>query len=209
MNITILGASGRVGQLLTLQLLERGHTVNALVHSKPLNQISSPNFTTMKGDIHNLDDVKRAVSDCEIVVSTLGSWGTKTKDIVSIASKNVVLALDGQPNIKFVTVTGNAAKIPGEKLGLIGNINHLILKIVARKIVEDSENHLQTLANSKIDWVSIRCPIMTNGNASSYALRLMPTPPWATVRRKAVVSALVDVIENNSFSKQAPYISNK
>jgi len=79
MRITILGASGKVGLLLTKQLLGNGHEVTAIIHTKALPKIDSSNLRTVTGDVRSAADVKKAVAGSDIVVSTLGSWQTKNK----------------------------------------------------------------------------------------------------------------------------------
>lgn len=207
MRITILGASGKIGLRLTKALLERGHEITALVHSKGLEGIDSEKLHSVKGDIHNLSDIEKAIAGSEVVVSTLGSWGTKSKDIVSSATKNVVPAMETAGIKRFASVTGGGAWMPDEKQTGIQGMGHSLLGLMAKPILVDAETHLRLLNESTLDWTAIRSPVMMNDKTTKYKLEMEPPSLIATISRPAVVAALVDVIENNTFLKQSPFIT--
>jgi len=209
MHIALFGASGKVGSQLLNVLLERGHNVTVLVHNKKLKLAEVPNLKIITGDIYNPADVFKVIDSCEVVVSTLGSWGSKNKDIVSTATKNIIPAMEKARVKRFVSVTGGSAKLPNEKFSLIPNAMHFILGFTAKPIVNDAEEHLRLLASSNLDWTSIRAPIMTNQDTSKYRLSMEPVQPWATISRHAVVTAMLNVIENDTFHAAAPFISSK
>lgn len=209
MRITILGASGKVGFRLTKLLLEHDHEVNALVHNKDLPGLESSKLHIIKGNIHNKTDIEKALTGSTVVVSTLGSWGTKTKDIVSSATKNLIPAMQAASIKRFVSVTGGAAHLPHETESISRKITRLMLGLVAKPILADAEEHLRLLSKSALEWTALRCPVMTNKQSTSYKLSLIPPSPLANISRQAVVLALLETIEKDNFNKQAPFISAK
>ncbi|SDO29287.1 NAD(P)-dependent oxidoreductase [Alkalicoccus daliensis] len=82
MNITILGATGRVGRIFTLQALQDGHQVTALVRNE--NRLAdavkkNENFQPVVGDAKNPADISRAISNnTDIVFSALSTDKTTT-----------------------------------------------------------------------------------------------------------------------------------
>lgn len=209
MRITILGASGNIGYRLTKVLLENGHEVTAFVHSKGLNSISSEKLHIIKGNIHDAIAVKRAIHGSQIVVSTLGSWGSKTKDIVGTAAINVVPAMDAEHIKRFISLTGSAACLPNQPETVLQHASRILLSIIAKPILTDGETHLRILSASDLDWTTVRSPTMSNKKSSTYKLSTVPPAPWVMVSRDAVVAALVELIEKGGYSKQAPFISAK
>ena len=207
MRVAVMGASGKVGRQLTAELLKRGHTVTALVHSSKLGVPPNSKLHVVSGDIHSSSDIAAAIKGSDAIVSTLGSWGTKSKDIVSAATKNLIPAMQKAGIKRFVSVTGNAAILPGENLTLIQNLSRRALLVIAKPILSDAEEHLRLLHDSDLDWTAIRSPVMTNSNKPNYKLASKPFAPWAVVSRTGVVMALADIIEDGSFSNQAPFIS--
>ncbi|MDB5182517.1 MAG: NmrA family protein [Candidatus Saccharibacteria bacterium] len=209
MRITVLGASGNIGQRVTKLLLEHGHEVVAMVHSKDLPGLDSAKLHVIKGDVHNPGDINKAISGSDAVVSTLGSWGTKTKDIVAAATKNLIPAMQKAGINRFVSITGSGACLPGEAKPISLALTRLLLKTLQKPVLTDAEKHLRLLNESNLDWTALRSPVMTNKSLTSYVLRLKPFSPLANISRQAITIALVEVIEKNTFSKQAPFISAK
>lgn len=209
MRITILGASGNIGHRLTKALLDNGHEVTAFVHSNDLTGISSEKLHIVKGDVHNPSDVQEAVAGSEMVVSTLGSWGSKTKDIVGTAIENAVPAMQASGIKRIVSLTGSAARVPGQIETFTEKTTRFLLSAIAKPILTDGEKSLRILSESKLDWTVIRSPAMSNKKSAEFKLSDKSSAPWARISRGAVVAALVELIEKGGFSEQAPFISSK
>lgn len=205
MQITVFGASGKVGRLVTSLATQQGYTVVAFVHAhNPF--IENDQLSIVEGDIHNLADVVRALNGSEAVISTLGSWGTKNKDILSSAMQTIIPGLQTSNTKRIVTLTGADALLGSEKPHLLQRMSRTGIKLVAPKILLDGEEHLRSLAASGLDWTTIRSPIMNNFGSSKYHLKLQWPLPIRTINRQAVAQALVDQVGRTDFMKQAPTI---
>lgn len=203
MNITIFGASGRVGRITTQLAIERGHKVVAFTHSD--NAIESAAVSAIKGDIHNAEDVLRALKNCDAVISTLGSWGTSQKDILSSATRHAIPELERR-RLRFVTLTGNIASPASEKKTLGLKVARLGAGIFASKIIQDADDHLHMLEKSRVAWTSVRSPVMTNEPYSTYSLISKTPLSNLIISRKAVATALLDLVESQAWIGQAPTI---
>jgi putative NADH-flavin reductase len=169
MKVTVFGASGKVGRLVVNDLIEGGDTVFAFTHSHAPFE-ASDRLVIIKGDIHNLDDVKRAMNDSSLAISTLGSWGSKDKDIVGSGTQNIVSAMKAQGIKRIVTLTGTDAHTNKDQISLLQKLTHaLILKSPAKKILIDGEKHISILENSDLDWTILRSPVMrSSGSAANF-----------------------------------------
>ena len=205
MNIALLGASGHVGRQLCAELLKRGHTVTAFVHSNTQALSESPRLHIVVGDVRDAQDVKKAIQNTDVVISTLGSWGTPTKDIVSTATKHLLPLLGAR---RYISVTGAGARLPNEKLSTSGIVNRLFLQIIAQPVLHDADEHLRLLTSSHCSWTAFRAPVMTSKKRNTYTLRTYSPAPWQTVPRAAVVQALADSVEKNTSPRSAPYITS-
>lgn len=205
MKVVVFGASGKVGQKVVAELLGRGHEVRAFTYgTSPFDP--QANLQVVTGDVKDLIIVKAAIKDQDAVISTLGSWGTKTKDILSEGMKNIIPAMDAFGVKRIVSLTGADARSLTDKPSLINKLTRPFLKLVAPKILADGEKHIELLAMSDLDWTVIRSPVMNEKGDSGYWLANEPTFPWQTINRDSVVAALVDVAESGGWSKQAPII---
>jgi putative NADH-flavin reductase len=206
MQITIIGASGNVGRQVVALALERGYMVVAGVHRhNPFEQ--QHNLTIKSVDINDPKTVAEAIRGSQAVISTLGSWHTKSEDTVSRGTETLVAAA-AQENVKrIITVTGAGALYSKDTPSLFDKLGHTFLSLVARKILHDGEAHLKLLEQSQLDWTCIRSPVMTKSPKIAYRLTDKLPAPWATIPRKAVAACLLDEVENISNVRRAPVIT--
>jgi putative NADH-flavin reductase len=202
MQVTVLGGSGKIGRLVVAELLRRGHTVMALVHRHGLPE--RPHLTSVKGDVHDKASIQTVLEGSDAVISTLGSWGTKQKDVLSSAMSLVIPAMDTLGIRRIVTLTGSGATLPNEHAGPLEWLSNLPLRLAAPKILEDGEKHLAMLAESPLDWTVVRSPVMNNRDRSAYTLEL--NGGGLTISRQAVANALVDLAEHGEWPHQAPFV---
>jgi putative NADH-flavin reductase len=205
MQITVFGASGRVGQLVVLLALERGHTVKAFVHSK--NPFSDDaDLEVITGEISDEAAVGKALQGSDAIISALGSWGTKSKDILTVGMRTIIPLAEGQGIQRLVSLTGSAALWSADKPGFIDKSGHLVLGLIAPKILRDGEAHLKLLEASKLDWTVVRSPVMNDKGGSAYHLDLQLSSVLANVSRQSVAYCLLDLAAGDDFVHQAPVI---
>lgn len=192
-NIVIFGAAGRVGGLLTEYALADGHIVTAFVH-RHHNLPKHPNLTIFQGDIYNTADVEAAIAEVDVVLSTLSSWGTPKKDVLSTAVTNIIPTMRQHRINRIISLTGAEARANGDELGIIHRFAHLGISIIGGKVLRDGEHHIELLEKSGLDWTVVRSPIMRSGSLQKYQLDKRRPLPWALINRKAVARAMADQI---------------
>ena len=98
-TVLVFGANGNVGSHFVNQALEAGYKINAFVRSPEKYTVSdNPNVEVVKGDATNYDDVEKAVSGVDIVVSCLGNPLKKKIYIMDKSYETIMLAASKQPN---------------------------------------------------------------------------------------------------------------
>lgn len=205
MTITVFGSSGKVGRLVVAEALRRGYTVRAFTHH---NNPFSDNLQlhVISGDIYNPDDVRHALKGSDAVISALGSWGSKHKDVVSKGIENIITAMNAEGLTRVVSLTGADAFDAGEKPSLVRSLSHSFGQLVAGKILRDGETHIRLLRESTLDWTVLRSPVMTNRSRIFYKLSMQPLKPWDTMPRIAIAKAMVDQTDGSTYSRSAPFI---
>lgn len=72
MNITIFGASGAIGQLVTQLALDHGDFVTAYVRNLKKISLKHPNLSLVQGEVSNTSTIEKAIAESDVVISTLG-----------------------------------------------------------------------------------------------------------------------------------------
>ncbi len=209
MQITVFGATGKVGKLVVAEALSRGHSVIAFVHSSS-SLPQNTKLSIVNGDVYNPEAVAEAIKGSDAVISALGSWGTPKKDILKSGMENIIPAMQENKVSRIVSLTGHGANAPGDKFELLHLVSRWMLVLLAPRILHDGEHHIEQLAASKLDWTVIRSSLMEErGNPNKFRLTLKRPLPLAMIHRKAVATSLVNLAENKNFNKQSPFILRK
>jgi putative NADH-flavin reductase len=200
MQITVFGASGKVGSLVVAEALRRGYRVVAFVHSHNLFS-ESANLIVQRGDIYNAQDVSKAIRGSEVVISCLGSWGLKRKDVLTQFVQKVVPAMEVQKITRIVTLTGAGVRVHPSKL--LTRMLRLTQWLPIGKIFADGQTHVQLLSQSHLGWTTICSPVMNNWGNAAYHLGTKLGFPLTTVSRSSVAAALLDQVERGEGLRQA------
>ena len=206
MQITIFGANGRVGNLVVAEALRLGHSVTAFVHGSNSFE-DNKNLKIVQGDIYNFEDVKTAIKGSDCVISTLGSWGTPKKDILSEGMKNIIPVMQELDIKRIITLTGAGCNPTGTKTSIVDKLNRLAPLLIAPKVLKDAEIHMQLLKDSDLTWTVLKSPVMNNrGDKMSFKIVNTCPMPWATINRESVAMAMTKLITDHEFDKLATYI---
>lgn len=102
MNITILGATGRVGRHIAAQALQDGHNVRALARTPDkLKDMEHPLLTVVQGNVLMAEDIGPALDGSEAVISSLSTDGTTT---LSEGMPLLIRAMEERGMKRFITV---------------------------------------------------------------------------------------------------------
>lgn len=205
MQVTVFGANGKVGRLVVLKALENRYIVNAFVHGSSTFK-PSEKLNVIQGDIYSYTDVEKALSGSNAVISTLGSWGTPNKDILTVGMTNIIPAMKKLGIGRIITLTGAEARAKGDNLGIIHRLMHLFLNVVAKKILADGEMHIKLLENSGLEWTTFRSPVMNDNGSVKFKLSNKRSLPWKNINRESVARAIINQITSNENISKAPFI---
>ena len=209
MNILVLGANGKVGSLVVSELCNYEHNIRAFVHN--YNSLSdAENLEIFNGDIYDSESLRKALVDIEVVISCLGSWGTKYKNVLSTAMEKIVPIMQHKDVDRIISLTGAEARCTNEPVSLLQKFTYPLFNALAGKILQDANRHIETLKHSSLDWTVIRSPVMNDkGDPKKFDLRNKYPAPFKTINRHSVALAIINQIYDNTYIKQAPYIHRK
>lgn len=205
MLVVVFGANGKVGRRIVAQLLSEGHEVRAFTHSAS-KLAANPKLEIIQGDVRQATDVQAAIRGSEAVISALGSWGTKSKDILAAGMRSIIPAMESAGIQRIVSVTGAGARDSVDRPPLLDRLSRPFMLLVAPKVLRDGEQHIALLRASQLEWTVLRSPVMRNYGRRGYRLINTAPPAWATIRRDDVVSAMITLTTSVGHSKSAPFI---
>ena len=205
MQVTVYGASGKVGRLVVAELLADQHTVVAFVHQRnPF--VGQTGVSVVSGSVDEPAAVALAAAGSQVLISTLGSWGTTTKTVVSTGTQAIIAAAQKHHIRRVITLTGASAFCSADTPTTSDRLTHQLLNLLAPKILRDGEQHLQLLEASALDWTALRSPAMLGFGPAKYQLVAKLPSLLATIPRRAVVQAIIDQVRSTDSYKQAPVI---
>jgi putative NADH-flavin reductase len=90
MDVLLLGASGRIGQRIANELLDRGHAVTGVSRSGAVDGVDDPGFEAVAGDATDADRIADLAAGHDAVASALGPSEDEDVDALVAMARAVV-----------------------------------------------------------------------------------------------------------------------
>lgn len=207
MNLTVFGASGRTGYHVVEQALERGHDVTAFVRSASKLSLSDDRLTVIEGDAYEGTNVEAAVADADGVLSTLGQSKETPDDLLTVAGRHILAAMEKQGVDRFVTLVGAGVRTEGETVSLGGKIMGGLLKLLSRDVLEDAMQHVADVSAAELRWTVVRVPRLGDGEPrGEYRTGEDIELGFEAIARADVASFMLDVVEDDRYVHGLPKI---
>lgn len=206
MQLTIFGASSATGKLLVEKALAAGHIVKAFVRDPAKLDITHSNLSITAGDALDPAQVEDAVRGCDAVLSTLGPKG-KPAVMAAESTKNIVSAMEKHGVNRFVVVSVAGIAVERDQRGF--NLVGVLIKLLLKSVFMDREKQLAVLGASRLDWVAVRVPRLTDDAATGTVKAFFGNPsPSMKVTRADLADFMLQQLTYNQWLNQAPILSN-
>lgn len=155
MKLLIIGGTGGTGQQLIKQALKQGHRLTVLARRPEKIKISHPDLTVVKGNVLDMENVRKAVAGQEAVLSALGHkrFFIKTK-ILSEGTRNIIHAMHENGVSRFICVTSLGVGDSRFKLGLYHTL--FVIPVIIFFYFRDKEKQEKLIRASGLEWTIIR-----------------------------------------------------
>ncbi len=208
MKITVFGATGRTGRPLVRQALDEGYEVRAFVRDPSKVEIEHENLELVRGNVQNAEDVERAVAGSDAVLSVLGHTPSSQDDILEVAARHIVAAMEKHGVRRLVTLTGAGVSDPRDEPKLWNKLMNSLLKLISGKVLEDSERHVEIVRNSDLSWVIVRVPMLTEGpHTGEYQVGYVGGDMSPRISRADVADFMLNQLHSGAYVHEAPVIS--
>jgi putative NADH-flavin reductase len=206
MKLTIFGATSATGKHLVEQALQAGHEVMAFVRDPSKLPLTNGRLNVIAGDALNPAQVEGAVKGRDAILSTLGPKG-KPMVMVAESTKNIVSAMEKHGVKRLVVISVAGVAVSQDKRGF--NLVSSLIKLFLKDVFVDRENQLEVLESSKVDWVAVRIPRLTDEQAKGSVKALFGNPsPRMKVTRADVADFMLKQLTSEQWVRKAPILSN-
>jgi putative NADH-flavin reductase len=208
MKIAVLGATGRIGRLVVAELLRRGHDVAVLARDPAKLGDVAARVRVVRGDARDRPALTELVTGVDAVVSTLGPVG-KDPTLHREVAPVLVDVMRAAGIRRFVAVSGAGIGVPGDRKRRRDRLMSWLIQKVGGEAVRDKPAEYRIWAKSDLDWTFVRAPVLRDGPRSGRVEHhAHENPRRMTMRRADLAGFLVDVVEQGSYSRLAPFVAN-
>lgn len=214
MHLAIFGATGRTGKHLVRQALGAGHTVTALVRTPSRLaevglDVEHDRLHVVHGDAMNAADVEAAVRDAEAVLLALGHAKGTPDAVLEVATRHVLKAMEQYGVRRLVNETGAGVGDERDAPPSLGaRIMTAMLKLLAGRLLADSERQAALIRASDADWTIVRAPRLTEGeHTGDYRVGYMDLGLGAQIARADVADFMLRLAVEGGYVHEAPKIT--
>jgi hypothetical protein len=117
LKITVYGGTGRIGQRIVDEALNRGHTVTIVVRNPSPTATERPRLIAIKGDILDTEDVTRQMAGQDAVVSAVSGFNLGEDFFPRVAQSLVTAARGVSGKAPRILWVGGSSSLPEDKGG--------------------------------------------------------------------------------------------
>jgi hypothetical protein len=122
------------------------------------------------------------------------------------AIANVLSAMKRHHIKRILSLTGTGARMPNDTPSLVDRVLNTGIAIIDPERINDGIAHVDVLRESDADWTILRVLKLTDFTVHSYKLT-EHGPARLLVSRAVVADALLTILAEDKFHKQAPIVS--
>ncbi len=211
MNISIFGATGATGKLLTDRCLAAGHRVKVLARD-PRSFRFAGYVETIQGDAKDPRAVRETVQGSDVVLTALGARSLRKEDVLEEAVPLIVRSMQEQ-GVRRIIALGSAGALPNamDKQPAYRKwiVENIVYRTLLRWPVASQRAQYAALSTSGLDWTMVMPPMLVNDPAKGN-IRVDPDalPPGASrISRVDVANFMMQQIGNPEWVGKGVYLS--
>lgn len=213
MKICVVGASGKLGQYMVQHALDRGHQVVGVCRPSSVNKLErfAGRMTIIAGATDEREVIRRAVQDCDGVLTVLVPWGVQR-----YSSGTAQAVLDSaRPGARLVFSCGWHITRDGKdeypwKLKAFVKVFGALARLTRFADLDDQVEACQRVFDSDTRWTVVRGSDLEEGESQGLPVwsRHVGDPILASnlTRRIDFALFMVSALEDDALVREAPAI---
>jgi uncharacterized protein YbjT (DUF2867 family) len=212
MNITVFGASGKIGNHVVEQLLAAGHTVTAYVRNPAKVGLTNQNLVTVQGELHDADSIALAVDGADAVISALGPTlkRSATGTPVTDGTRNIVKAMEAAGVRRYIGLATPAIADDRDRPTFKAKVLRTMPRLAFPNALTELNGMTDAVRSSDLDWTVARIT-SPNDKPAKGTVRagfLGRDKVGSAMTRADIAAFLVAQLTDDRYRQAAPAISN-
>lgn len=206
MKLLILGATGRTGQELVRQSLDKGYEVHALVRNPAKITMRHPFLTVIHGDVLDKNLLAETIDGKDAVISALGlGRSLKSNDLIFNVAGLLVPAMQEKKVSRLIFLSAFGV---GETFPQANWLQKLAFRIPLKNLYDDKARAETIIKNSDLDWTLVYPVVLTDKPAKgNYQVGdSFPMKGFPKVSRADVAHFMIEEVESNKYVRKCPVI---
>lgn len=146
MNVAVIGATGKTGERVTAELLQRGHHVTAVVRT-PSKVRATDKITVVKSDLSDADQITVSVKGADVVVSAYGAPADDAEQLIGVTQRITEAVKRNQQRLLVVGGAASLYVAPGVTVLASGFLPEFVVPVATAH-----STVLENLRKSDADW---------------------------------------------------------
>jgi putative NADH-flavin reductase len=208
MQVTVFGATGKIGRLVVAGAVENGWTV--IAHARSQRGADSIEVRPVVGDLADPEVVRRVIEGSDAVISALGpTQGARDDDRLVAGFRAIVDGMETSPVKRLVALGTISISTAEDRPRLHERFLVSSVRMMSRPSYEAIRAYGKIISDSGLDWTIVRVALLTDKPAPlSPRIRMLGESGGATVSRAAVAHLLLSEAAQPRYRLRAPVISD-
>jgi putative NADH-flavin reductase len=201
MKVTIIGATGMIGQKIVEEALKRGHHATVIVRDPSKLTRQHENLSVVVGDIQDAEQTAKIAAGSDALISAFGPSHDHTESLIE-ATKSLIAAVKLSGVNRLITVggAGSLEVAPGLQL-----VDAPSFPEVHKKVALAHRDALELFKQSDVNWTNVCPPAFIEPGARTGQYQVGTDQLVSDATGKSYIStddyaiALIDELENAKF----------
>ncbi|AHN22347.1 NAD(P)-dependent oxidoreductase [Lysinibacillus varians] len=207
-KVALIGGTGKVGRYIASKAVAKGYQVRMLVRNPEKVIDKDSRIEIVKGNVKNVEDIRKLLKDCQVVINTFGQ-PIKEKAMYSSITKNILDVMTELHIDRYIGVTGGSLTITGDHKSTLNRIGAALFKIMYSNMMGDKKKEWDILTNHPhIQWTLIRLPFIVDGAERGNLKEHLTDMPGTKITNQDIATFIIHQIDNLNYVHKAPFIAN-
>lgn len=211
MKLTLFGATGPTGLLVTQKALDAGHDLTVYVRDPSKLAVRQGSPTVVNGELDDAEAITSAVIGKDAVISLLGPKRNAKGRALTLGTQLIVAAMKANGVRRLIATTTASYPDPDDHFSFAFWTAIRLVRLLERNSYDEILGAAQAVHASDLDWTLVRLPMLTSkygllppavGYIGSHGIRLF------SLSRNVLADFLLSQLTDEAWLHRAPAISN-